>query len=166
MHVAHHLMRYSDLMPGNLHVVRQSGGWEVRAEGSSRARSVHPTQAEAAAAARRQAGKSGGGEVVVHDAREPVLPRAPRSVGPRTTLRVPAELAAVADRLAAELGISRNDALLRLATTGARIFEAEQMISARRAQRWKAVVPGAVVDIDVADLPSPEDARDAVLGAR
>lgn len=50
-------------------------------------------------------------------------PRAPRSQGPRTTLRVPGESAAVADGLALELGISRDDALLRLATRGARLRE-------------------------------------------
>jgi hypothetical protein len=75
---------------------------------------------------------------------------------------VPDELAASADRLGEELGISRNDALLRLATRGARIYELEESIAVRRAERWAAVLPG-VVDMEAADFPSPEEARAAVL---
>lgn len=89
-------------------------------------------------------------------------PRAPKTEGPRTTLRVPDELVASADRLAEELGISRNDALLRLATRGARIYELEQSIAVRREERWAAVVPG-VVDIKAADLPSLDEARAVIL---
>lgn len=89
-------------------------------------------------------------------------PRAPRSEGPRTTLRLPLALVDVVDRLARELDISRNDALLRLATRGAQLFELEQTIAARRERRWAAVVPG-VVDIDAAELPSPREAREAIL---
>jgi len=84
---------------------------------------------------------------------------------PRTTLRLPDALADVAERLARELDISRNDALLRLATRGARLYEHEQSIAVRRAERWAAVVPGAV-DIDHAEFPSPSEARDAILAAR
>lgn len=176
-------------MPHGFHIhKRASDGWEVRGSGGQRATSVHRTQADAVAAARRLALKSGGAEVVVHRAdgrirnvdtvgaatldelkgsgqvrpRPPA--RAPRSEGPRTTLRVPASLADVADRLARELDISRNDALLRLATRGARLYELEQSIAARRQERWAAVVPGAV-DIDRAELPSPEEARDAIRAA-
>lgn len=174
-------------MSQGLHVVkRPSAGWEVRASGAERATSIHRTQADAIAAARRRALKSGGAEVVVHRAdgrirgvdtvgaaalderksngqvskRSP--PRAPRSEGPRTTLRLPLALVDVVDRLAQELDISRNDALLRLATRGAHIFELEQKIATRREQRWAAVVPG-VVDIEAGELPSPEEARDAIL---
>jgi hypothetical protein len=71
-------------------------------------------------------------------------------------------LADVADRLARELDISRNDALLRLATRGARLYEVEQSIAARRQERWAAVVPG-VVDIDRAELPTLDEARDAIF---
>lgn len=95
----------------------------------------------------------------------PARSRAPRSDGTRTTLRVPRSLAEVAEQLAAELEISRNDALLRLATRGARLYGQEQRIAERREQRWAAVVPG-VLDTDEADLPSPEESRDAVLAAR
>lgn len=170
-------------MPHGFHIhKRTSDGWEVRGSGGQRATSIHRTQADAVAAARRLALKSGGAEVVVHGAAgrirhvdtvgaatldelkrsERVRPRAPRSEGPRTTLRLPASLADVADRLARELDISRNDALLRLATRGARLYELEQSIAARRQERWAAVVPG-VVDIDRAELPSPDEARDAIL---
>jgi hypothetical protein len=157
-------------MPRDVHIVQPaSGGWQV--EGSS----AHLTQAEAIAAARRLALKRGGADVVVHDAdgrirsRDTVgldsspQPRAPRSEGPRTTLRLPDALAAVADRLADDLGISRNDAILRLATRGARLYEQELGIAVRRAERWAAVVPG---DVDFDALPSPDEAREAIAAAR
>ena len=89
------------------------------------------------------------------------VPRAPRTVGSRTTLRVPGDLAVSADHLAQDLGISRNDALLRLATRGAQLYEMERGIAARRAQRWAAVVPGDVIEAPT-DFPSPEDV-DAIL---
>jgi len=92
-------------------------------------------------------------------------PRAPRSEGSRTTLRLPDTLAVVAERLARELDISRNDALLRLAARGARLYEQEQSIAARRAERWAAVVSG-VVHTEQGDIPSPEEARHAILAAR
>jgi hypothetical protein len=90
--------------------------------------------------------------------------RARRSEGPRTTLRLPHTLVAVADRLAAELSISRNDAVLRLATRGAAIYEQERVVAERRAARWAAVVPGAVAPD--ARFPTLEEARAAVLAAR
>jgi hypothetical protein len=173
------------------HIMKRSSGWEVMRASADRASSVHRTQAEAVAAGRRLALKSGGAEIVVHAAdgrirdRDTVgaatldelkregrayviqrpSPRAPRSEGSRTTLRLPDALAAVAERLASDLNISRNDALLRLATRGARLFEAERSVAVRRAERWAAVVPG-VVDVDHADLPSPAEAQDAILAAR
>jgi len=171
-------------MSTEVHISRKAdGGWAVQRQGAGRETSVHKTEAEAVAAGRRLALKSGGADVVVHraggrvrdrdtvgaaqiDARKPsVTSRAPRSEGPRTTLRVPSALAHIADRLAKELEISRNDALLRLATRGARLYEQEQRIAELRERRWAAVVPG-VVDIDRADFPSPEEARAAVLAAR
>lgn len=174
-------------MSSGFHIVkRPADGWEVRSSGTQRATSIHRTQADAVAAARRLALKSGGAEVVVHradgrirdvdtvgaaaldelkrsgeTARRPPA-RARRSEGPRTTLRLPAALADVADRLARELDISRNDALLRLATRGARLYEREQSIAARRQERWAAVVPG-VFDIDRAELPTLDEAREAIF---
>lgn len=48
------------------HVVPHEEGWAVRAEGATRASSVHDTQAEAEAAAKEIVGNQGGGEVVIH----------------------------------------------------------------------------------------------------
>lgn len=45
--------------------------------------------------------------------------RAPKTVGRRTTLRVPEELDRVAETLAAALGTTRNDAFVLLAQAGA-----------------------------------------------
>jgi len=177
-------------MAETVHITKRSAeGWVVTRSGSERASSVHRTQADAIAAGRRLALKSGGVEVVVHGAdgrirerdtvgaaaldevkrsgkvtqRTPT--RAPRSEGPRTALRLPDALAGVAERLARELDISRSDAVLRFATRGARLYEQEQSIAVRGAQGWAAVVPG-VVDVDDADLPSPSEARDAILATR
>ena len=97
--------------------------------------------------------------------RRPPLSRAARSEGPRTTLRLPAALAEVAERLALELGISRNDAILRLATRGARIYEQEAAVAERRAARWAAIVPGALALGD-ADLPTAEESHEAIVRAR
>ena len=71
----------------------------------------------------------------------------------------------MAERLARDLEISRNDALLRLATRGARLYEQEQSIAARRAERWAGVVAGAV-HTEQGDIPSPEEARQVILAAR
>lgn len=80
-------------------------------------------------------------------------------------MRLPDALASVAEHLAQDLGISRNDALLRLATRGARLYEQERGVATRRAERWAAVVPGAL-DVTGAQLPSADEARRAVLDAR
>jgi hypothetical protein len=92
-------------------------------------------------------------------------PRAPRSAGRRTTLRVPEALASVVDDMSRELGISRNDALLRLATRGARIHEEARKIEAIRAARWAAVVGEAARGAG-GPFPSPEEAREAVMASR
>lgn len=49
----------------NQHVVQRENGWAVRGEGNSRDTSLHPTQAEAAAAAREIA-RNQQSEVLVH----------------------------------------------------------------------------------------------------
>ena len=152
------------------HVVEQRGGWAVRREGASRASSVHRTKAEAVAAAKQIAKRRTGAEVIVHprdgrfrdsntyaaDLRPAVAARAPRSDGSRTTLRVPDTLTTTADRLASDLSISRNDALLRLATRGAQLYELEQRIADRRAERWAAVFPGDV-ETPASAMPSPDE---------
>lgn len=106
-----------------------------------------------------QISKKGGG------GKRPATSRAPRSDGPRTTLRVPSALAQVADQLAEELEVSRNDALLRLATRGAEQYERERRIAGLRDRRWAAVI-GEVEEAGAAGLPSPEEATAAVLAAR
>jgi hypothetical protein len=94
-----------------------------------------------------------------------IASRAFPSDGPRTTLRVPKGLAQLADQLARELGVSRNDALLRLAARGAKLYEQQLSIASRQKERLAAVVPGSA-EIDSPELPSPEEAREAVLAAR
>lgn len=97
--------------------------------------------------------------------RTPTTSRAPRTDGPRTTLRLSNRLAETADRLAEELEVSRNDAVLRLAARGARLYEQERKVAELRDRRWAAVVPG-IVDIDQAGFPSPDEARAVILEAR
>ena len=50
---------------GDIHVVQSDRGWRVEAEGSSRARSTHPTQAEAWKAG-KQAAKRAKSEAILH----------------------------------------------------------------------------------------------------
>lgn len=82
---------------------------------------------------------------------------------------MPEELAASVERLAADQGISRNDALLRLATHGAAIYEMQQRVADVRAARWAAIFPAGHVDLDdfdASDFPTPEEARAAILADR
>jgi hypothetical protein len=167
-------------------VVKQRKGWAVVSRPSGRVVSTHATQAEAASAGRRHAFGGGGAEVVIHGAdgrvrrrdlvgaavlderkrrgrvSDTTRPRAPKTDGERTTLRVPEDLAETVAHLAEELGVSRNDALLRLATRGARQYELERSIAVRADERWAAVVPGALDD-DEFDFPSPEQVDAALL---
>lgn len=85
--------------------------------------------------------------------------------GPRTTLRVPEHLVNTADRLAEELGTSRNDALVRLAARGAEAYEREARIARRREDRWAAVLGGRS-DLDQAQFPSEAEARRAASALR
>lgn len=50
----------------NYHVIMRESGWSVKRAGASRATSVHETQEEAIAAARRIAGKHRPSELVIH----------------------------------------------------------------------------------------------------
>jgi predicted transcriptional regulator len=79
-------------------------------------------------------------------------------------LRVPPDLAEVVDRLAEELHTSRNDALLQLAARGAALYRQEMEIAAVREQRWAAVLE-SYRDVDENDLPSADEAYDAIMSA-
>lgn len=81
--------------------------------------------------------------------------RSPRRDGDRTTLRVPAELAATAREYAEELGTTSNDALIRLAERGARIYEGQREVDRLSAERTAAVFSGPAPDPD-AEYPSSE----------
>jgi hypothetical protein len=93
--------------------------------------------------------------------RERALP----AQGPRTTLRVPEHLAETATRLAEELGTSRNDALIRLATRGADAYQREARIASRREERWAAVL-GDISRFDRADFPPEDEAHQATMAFR
>jgi cupin superfamily acireductone dioxygenase involved in methionine salvage len=92
-------------------------------------------------------------------------PRAPRRQGARTTLRVPDDLAEIVERYAQEHMTSTNDALIRLAYDGARIYDAnrerEELARVRRAaiRRLPEVPPGT-------ELPSAEETAEAILAWR
>ncbi len=92
--------------------------------------------------------------------------RAPGSGGPRTTLRLPPDLAEVADRLADALHVSRNDAVLRLAKRGADLYERERQIDEVREQRWAAVLAEMPEVDDGEDAPTAEEAYEAIMNAR
>ncbi|HWT91373.1 MAG TPA: hypothetical protein VN238_00110 [Solirubrobacteraceae bacterium] len=93
----------------------------------------------------------------------PPRKRAPRVEGERTTLRVPNTLIAQADLLAAELGISRNDALIRLATRGAELQDRQRQIAERRDARWAAVMQHAT-SVEPGEFPSAEEIEQAIFG--
>jgi hypothetical protein len=70
--------------------------------------------------------------------------------------------------MAAELHVSRNDALLRLASHGASLYERERQIVERKEQRWQAVMEAmdAEVGDDSGEFSSAEEAYEAVMSAR
>ena len=93
--------------------------------------------------------------------------RAPKRDGTRTTLRIPPELVELADRLAHELKISRNDALIRLALDGAARLDRAREIEAIRQARWAALVAThAGRGGPDAEYPSLEEMREAVRAVR
>lgn len=121
-----------------------------------------PTRSDSRAGTRTAAARSRTSQTAERRAsRERAFP----TQGPRTTLRVPEHLADSADRLAEELGISRNDALVRLAARGAEAYEREARIARRREERWTAVVGGRS-DFEQAEFPSEAEARQAASALR
>ena len=65
-----HQQKETQMSSKSRHVTPRNGGkngWNVRKPNAKRASSVHSTQSNAIDAARTSLGKSGGGELVVHD---------------------------------------------------------------------------------------------------
>jgi hypothetical protein len=125
-----------------------SGRWVVSSAGGRRSRTF-ATKAEATKMARSLAG---GDEICLLDApvgsASPVeaFARPAAGEGARTTLRVPDEVTAAAALLASELGISKNEALVRLALAGAQVAEQARAVSERRGQRWLALLEAHATD--------------------
>jgi hypothetical protein len=92
-------------------------------------------------------------------------PRAPRRQGARTTLRVPDDLAETVERYAEEHKTSTNDALIRLAYDGARIYEANREVAELARIRREAIrrLPEVPPDLE---LPSAEETTEAILAWR
>jgi hypothetical protein len=90
--------------------------------------------------------------------------RAPRREGHRTTLRVPDDVMAAAEQLAAELGTTPNDALVQLAEAGAQAADRRRRALTLAAVRRDAV--GRVGFADSLSFPSPQDVQAAMLSGR
>jgi hypothetical protein len=146
---------------------RTTGRWVVSAAGGRRSRTF-ATKSEATKAARALAAEE---NICVLDA--PASPATPAAAfsqpagndGVRTTLRIPDELTAAAALLASELGISKNDALVRLAFAGAHVAEQARAVSESRDQRWLALL--ATHDLDEgARFPEPDEMEEAASALR
>jgi hypothetical protein len=87
------------------------------------------------------------------------------ATGRRTTLRVPKSLDTEASRLARELKISGNEALVRLAALGAE--NARRKRDLRRViERRHAAVMGSVAADAATPFPSAEEMGEAILAER
>jgi hypothetical protein len=82
--------------------------------------------------------------------------------GRRTTLRVPGALEAEVTRTAAELDISGNEALLRLAQLGAVTAKRQRNVRRVIGDRHAAVAR-AGAETHPRAFPSPEEMEDAIL---
>jgi Uncharacterized protein conserved in bacteria (DUF2188) len=144
-----------------------TGGWVVSSAGGRRSRTF-ATKSAATKAARALAG---GDDIRLLEA--PVTRTSPikafsqatGSDGVRTTLRIPDELTAAAALLASDLGISKNDALVRLALAGAHMAEQARAVSETRDQRWLALLAAHDFDED-AGFPEPHEMEEAALALR
>jgi hypothetical protein len=90
--------------------------------------------------------------------------RAPQRVGHRTTLRVPERVARAANELAAELGTTPNDAIVRLAEEGLAARERRRQVERLACERRDAVRAAALADAP--RFPSEEEMRAAMLAGR
>lgn len=87
------------------------------------------------------------------------------TIGRRTTLRVPRSLDKEVSVVSRELGISGNEALVRLAALGAERARLRREVR-RVIERRRSAVLG-LGDFDpTAPLPSEEEAREAILADR
>lgn len=152
-------------------VVESDSGWTAKKSAASRSGSVHQTREDAIAAALKLAG---GGRVIVQE--EPrrrladevlasLVGTGDLSGGSRTTLRVPEVLERKLVSLSDELGLTKNDALVRLALAGSQLVDRAREVAATREARREAVftvgIEGATVD-----LPSLEEMREAASTLR
>src|SRR4051794_8926643 len=92
--------------------------------------------------------------------------RAPQRVGRRTTLRVPDHVIQAAEVLAAKLGTTTNDAIIRFAEEGIAAHERRQQIEEIARQRRDAVARSATAGVGGVQLPTPEEIREAMLSGR
>ncbi len=152
-------------------VVKSDGGWTAKKSAASRSGSLHQTRDEAIAAAFELAG---GGRVIVHE--EPrqrladevlasLIDTGNLSGGSRTTLRVPEVLERELVSLSDELGLTKNDALVRLALTGSQVVERAREVAAKREARREAVFTAGIEGATV-NLPSLEEMREAAFTLR
>jgi hypothetical protein len=89
----------------------------------------------------------------------------PGSTGRRTTLRVPRSLDTEAARVARELGVSGNEAIVRLAEIGAMSARREREIRRVVERRHAAVLDAGAYD-PAAPFPSEEEMAEAIRGDR
>lgn len=136
-----------------------------------RASSTHETKEEAIVAARKLAAEA---RVIVHEESRlrladhilaALIDSGDLGGGSRTTLRVPATLEREVAGLAGELGLTKNEALVRLALTGSQVVERARDVAAKREARRAAVFAARG---EAADdyLPSLDEMREAALALR
>ncbi len=152
-------------------VVKSDSGWTAKKSASSRSGSLHQTREEAIAAALKLAS---GRRVIVHE--EPrrrladevlalLIDTGDLRGGSRTTLRVPDVLERELVSLSDELGLTKNDALVRLALTGSQLVDRAREVSAKREGRREAVFT-AGIEGATDDPPSLEEMREAAFTLR
>ncbi len=90
--------------------------------------------------------------------------RRPPEAGPRTTLRLPPGLASLAQALAARDGVSRNDAVIRLAEVGAAHQLRLDAVAARAETRLAAWRGGDAAGGD--RFPTADELEAALEAAR
>ena len=87
-----------------------------------------------------------------------------RRTGRRTTLRVPETLESELSRTARQLGATENEALVYLAQLGADAAKRRRAIEKVTARRRQALIGSGAAA--TGELPSPEEAREAILAER